>query len=66
MPVSVIISFVFLCLDSLGERIEDPFENQVEGIPMTAMSLTIETNLKEHWGDKDFPQPQPAVKGVVL
>ncbi|PMD90525.1 hypothetical protein BWI97_23975 [Siphonobacter sp. BAB-5405] len=66
MPVSVIISFVFLCLDLLGERIEDPFENRMEGIPMTAMSLTIETNLKEHWGDKDLPKPQPAVKGVVL
>jgi putative membrane protein len=55
IPIWVIVSFVFLCLDLVGERIEDPFENRPEDVPLTALSLTIETNLKEHWGDKDFP-----------
>jgi putative membrane protein len=66
MPISVIISFVFLCLDLLGERIEDPFENRLEDVPLTALSLTIETNLKEQWGDKNFPLPQKSPQGVVL
>ena len=66
MPVSVIISFVFLCLDLLGERIEDPFENRLEDVPLTALSLTIETNLKEQWGDHNFPLPQQSPPGVVL
>ncbi|MCC9138981.1 bestrophin family protein [Pontibacter silvestris] len=66
IPVSVIISFVFLCLDLVGERAEDPFENRLEDVPLTALSLTIETNLKEQWGSKDFPSPRQASHGAVL
>jgi len=66
IPVSVIISFVFLCLDLLGERTEDPFENRLEDVPLTSLSLTIETNLKEQWGSENFPKPKPPVKGIVF
>jgi putative membrane protein len=34
-------------LTTYRERIEDPFENRLEDVPLTALSLTIETNLKE-------------------
>jgi ion channel-forming bestrophin family protein len=66
IPISIIISFVFLCLDLVGERSEDPFENRLEDVPLTALSLTIETNLKEQWGDKNFPVSKNTSKGVVL
>ncbi len=66
IPLSVIISFVFLCLDLIGERSEDPFENRLEDVPLTAISLTIETNLKEQWGDPHFPAKKDATHGIVL
>ncbi len=66
IPLSVIISFVFLCLDLIGERSEDPFENRLEDVPLTAISLTIETNLKEQWGDPQFPAKKDATHGIVL
>ncbi|WP_225000311.1 bestrophin family protein [Cesiribacter sp. SM1] len=66
IPLSIIISFVFLCLDLVGERSEDPFENRLEDVPLTALSLTIETNLKEQWGDDNFPKAKDTRKGVVL
>ncbi len=66
IPVSVIISFVFLCLDLIGERSEDPFENRLEDVPLTALSLTIETNLKEQWGDPAFPKKKYDPSGIVL
>jgi putative membrane protein len=66
IPVSVVISFVFLCLDLIGERSEDPFENRIEDVPLTALSLTIETNLKEQWGDPRFPPKPKAPNGIVL
>ncbi|QNF35367.1 hypothetical protein HUW51_22585 [Adhaeribacter swui] len=66
IPLSVIISFVFLCLDLIGERSEDPFENRLEDVPLTAISLTIETNLKEQWGDPNFPVKKDASNGIVL
>ncbi|GAB3164256.1 bestrophin family protein [Telluribacter humicola] len=66
IPLSVIISFVFLCLDLIGERSEDPFENRIEDVPLTALSLTIETNLKEQWGEANFPIKRKAPDGIVL
>ncbi|QMU28185.1 bestrophin family protein [Adhaeribacter radiodurans] len=66
IPISITISFVFLCLDLIGERSEDPFENRLEDVPLTALSLTIETNLKEQWGDPDFPAKKHAPGGIVL
>ncbi len=66
IPVSIVISFVFLCLDLIGERSEDPFENRLEDVPLTALSLTIETNLKEQWGDPNFPAKKEAKHGIVL
>jgi putative membrane protein len=66
IPISVIISFVFLSLDLIGERSEDPFENRMEDVPLTALSLTIETNLKEQWGDPHFPTKNHAPNGIVL
>ncbi|MDR6195378.1 bestrophin family ion channel [Siphonobacter sp. SORGH_AS_0500] len=66
IPISIIISFVFLCLDQLGERIEDPFENRAEGTPLTSISLGIETLVKEHLGDTNFPVQKQPEDGVVL
>lgn len=66
IPVSIIISFVFLALDLVGERTEDPFENRLEDVPLTALSLTIETNMKEQWGEKDFPVKRKTQEGIVL
>jgi putative membrane protein len=57
---------VFLCLDLVGERAEDPFENRLEDVPLTDLSLTIETNVKEQGGDTNFPEPKDKTKGVVL
>ncbi|MDN3594568.1 bestrophin family protein [Zunongwangia endophytica] len=66
VPLSLIINFIFLALDTIGERTEDPFENRMDDTPLTAISLTIETNLKEMIGDKNFPKKQKAIEGVVL
>lgn len=66
IPVSVIISFVFLALDLVGERTEDPFENKLEDVPLTALSLTIETNMKEQWGTKDFPLRAKSKEDIIL
>lgn len=68
VPLALAVSFVFTSLDILSERTEDPFENKLEDTPMSALSLTIETNLREQLKEsreKFPPKPQP-VEGVVL
>ncbi|TWT77748.1 Bestrophin, RFP-TM, chloride channel [Posidoniimonas polymericola] len=66
IPLSLLINFVFLSLDQIGERTEDPFENRPDDTPLTAISLTIEENLKEMIGDENLPIKPPPVEGVVF
>jgi len=51
IPVSFIICFVFAVMNRVGEINENPFENQIQDIPMTALCNTIERDLKEMLGD---------------
>ncbi len=66
IPVSFIISFVFLCLDRIGERTEDPFENRIDDTPMTALSETIERNVREMYGERTFPEKTEWTEGYVF
>jgi len=66
IPLSLIINFIFLALDQIGERTEDPFENRMDDTPLTAISVTIEGNLKEMMGDPNMPKKAKQIEGVVL
>ncbi|WP_425398238.1 bestrophin family protein [Aeoliella sp.] len=66
IPLSLMINFVFLSLEQIGTRAEDPFENRPGDTPLTAISLTIEENLKEMSGDPNLPTKPAPVGGVVL
>lgn len=67
IPLAVLINFVFMALDFVGERTEDPFENRMEDTPLTSISLTIEENLKEMLDEVDaLPHKPKPVEGVVL
>ncbi len=66
IPLAMLINFVFLSLDQIGERTEDPFENRPGDTPLTAISVTIETNLKEMLDEPELPQKPEPVAGVVL
>ena len=51
IPVSFMISFVFAVMNKVGEINENPFENEISDIPMTALCNTIERDLKEMLGE---------------
>ena len=55
IPISMLVSFVFGVMGKVGEVNEDPFENQITDIPMTAMCNTIERDLREMLGERDLP-----------
>ena len=56
VPVSVLISFVFGVMGKVGEVNEDPFENRLTDVPLTAICNTIERDLKEMLGESELPQ----------
>ncbi len=56
IPVAVIVSFVFAIIGKVGEVNEDPFENKITDVPLTAMCNTIERDLKEMLGETELPE----------
>ena len=66
IPMSLIVAFVFLTLDMGGEDIEDPFENRLSDTPMSALSVTIEGNLKEQLQEKKLPEKLTPQDGFLL
>lgn len=64
--LSVPISFLFLVLSSIGRNIEDPFENRIQDVPLTALCRTIERNLREMLGEKELPPPLQPVDGYLM
>lgn len=68
VPVAFAVSFVFHVLDLIGERTEDPFENRLEDVPLSALSLTIESNLREQLAEPQshFPPPFREKHGIVM
>ena len=63
--VTLAVGFVFLILNRIGKNLEDPFENTVYDTPMTAISRTIEINLRQTLGETQLPPPIQPEKGVL-
>ena len=61
VPLSVLVGWIFLVLEQIGESTENPFEGSANDIPITQISRMIEIDLREMLGEKDLPsiiQPQ--------
>lgn len=57
---SAVVAYAFFGLDALGDELETPFGRGHNGLPLAAMALTIEINLREAMGETDLPPlPQP-------
>lgn len=66
VPISMLISFVFAIMAKLGEVNEDPFENQITDVPMTALCNLIERDLREMLGEPDLPPKAEPENGYLF
>lgn len=67
MPfISVIISFVFAIIGKVGEVNEDPFENKITDVPLTALCNTIERDLLEMLGESYLPEKLIPKDGILF
>lgn len=66
IPVSIIISFVFAIIGKVGEVNEDPFENRITDVPLTAMCNTIERDLREMLGETELPKKLEPENGFLF
>jgi len=62
---SALVGLLFLLLDRVGADLENPFENSIHDVPLTAITRTIEINLREGLGQTDLPPPLKPRKGVL-
>jgi putative membrane protein len=62
---STLVGFIFLALDKIGRDLEDPFENTIYDVPLTAITTTIEVNLRQLLGETVLPEAEKPVRGVL-
>lgn len=66
MPVAaLLISFVFLMLSRFATLIEDPFCTTYSGLPLLAITRTIEVNLRQRLGERSLPEDIQPVNDVL-
>lgn len=59
IPLSSSVSWIFHMIDRIGEASENPFEGGANDVPITAMSRTIEIDLRGMLGDAQPPALTP-------
>ena len=57
IPVSVLIGWVFISLERIGEATENPFEGNSNDVPITSLARTIEIDLLDMLDEKVLPPP---------
>lgn len=62
----MIISWVFHTMDKIGDVSESPFEGGANDIPITAMSRSIEIDLRDLFDEKDLPPALQPVHNILM
>ena len=66
IPFSVLVAWVYLVMELVGDYSENPFEGLGNDIPMLSLCRTIEIDLREMLGETELPPPIEAKNGVLL
>ena len=66
VPFSVLVSWVYLMMEKIGDYTENPFEGMANDIPMLSLCRIIEIELKEMLGMENIPSSIEAKEGVLM
>lgn len=66
IPFSVVVAWIFLTMERIGESTENPFEGGANDVPITAMSRTIEIDLREMLDEQDLPPAITPVNHILM
>ena len=62
----IVIALSFMVVEQLGAALKNPFENQDNDTPMTALCRVIEIDLRQQLGETEVPPPIQPVDGVLM
>ncbi len=65
VPFAAVVSWVYNTIERVGHRSEDPFDNQENDVPITAICRSIEIDLRQLLGEDRLPQPVRPVEDVL-
>jgi putative membrane protein len=65
VPVAVLVSGVFNTIERVGHVSENPFDNKLHDVPMTAICRSIEIDLRELLAETDLPPKFEPVNDVL-
>ncbi|GAB3289640.1 bestrophin family ion channel [Hymenobacter humi] len=66
VPVAVLVSGVFNTIELVGHTSENPFDNQINDVPMTAICRSIEIDLRELLAETDLPAKVVPVNDILF
>jgi ion channel-forming bestrophin family protein len=66
IPAYMVIAWVFYTMEVVGDTSENPFENAVNDVPMTAICRTIEIDLREMLEEEHVPGPVLPVDNILM
>lgn len=64
--VVTVVSFAFLVLSRISSLLENPFGLRPNDLPLTALSRTIEIDVRQSLDEKDTPKPVEPINGILL
>jgi ion channel-forming bestrophin family protein len=66
VPFYIVISWIFMTMEQVGDYSEDPFDGSINDVPMSALCRTIEIDLRQMLGETDLREKIQPVEDVLL
>lgn len=66
VPFSMILTWVFITLDTVGESSMNPFEGSANDVPITQISRTIEIDMRDMLDESNLPSAITPKNNILL
>ena len=66
LPIYFVLATIFAITERIGSRTEEPFENKLEDVPMSAICRNIEIDLRQQLGESSVPAPLEPKEGILM
>ena len=66
VPISVLIGWVYVMMEVVGDFSENPFQGMANDIPMLSLCRTIEIDLRQMLNETDLPPAIQAKNGILM
>ena len=66
IPFTLLISWVFITMEKVGDTSENPFEGSMNDIPMSTICRNIEIDLRSLLDERELPEPLQAVDHILM